>query len=690
MCEFCTVRNFYNTPYQEREIPDIIYDFDTLHNLGIKHIKIMDELFIFRPERVKEICNALIERQYNFNIWAYARVDIMNNELLSIMKKAGINWLAYGFECLDPETFILTRDGIKKIDNVFIGDEIYSYNNGKFEFHKVLNKLSKIKQSILLKSEVEEIICSKEHKLYFLNDDNEIKEIESKNIKKGDILLGSNRNGINFDNEFITPTLSKLIGFILGDGYISKNVIKITSHINEKYLLEEYAQIANNNLKVNTTIYISKQDNNPTLYITGKNTIMKLIMDLGLYGTKSRTKFIPKEILSSNNLVIANCIGGLWDSDGNISYSKKNYSGFNCSISLNNLYLIKQIKFLLLYHFGIETSNIKKRVDKRYVNEEKCQYVIYIRRIESLRKFREFIPLLHKNKKENLNNYLKDNIKVKSSSYVYIPKSVLEDFIKLNKWKIRKLDKSFGNIRNVLYSHFNTNKLISFNKLNGFIKSVESKKANSNENIRKYIKLIKNGLRFIKIVSVEELKEQTVVDLTIDKTHNYIANGFITHNSGSDSIRKNVLKGNFTNDKIREVTRMTKDNGINVLGNFMFGFWEDNLDTMQETLELAKGLNCEYNNLYCVTAYPGTKMYEELKTQNVDLPTSYAQYAQMSREFKPLPTKHLKGKEVLKFRDEAFLTLHTSAKYLLNIKQRFGERAVNEVLDMCNIKLKRS
>ncbi|KKL89940.1 hypothetical protein LCGC14_1909680, partial [marine sediment metagenome] len=40
---------------------------------------------------------------YKLNIWAYARVGTVSQSLLHTMKRAGINWLAYGFETASPE-----------------------------------------------------------------------------------------------------------------------------------------------------------------------------------------------------------------------------------------------------------------------------------------------------------------------------------------------------------------------------------------------------------------------------------------------------------------------------------------------------------------------------------------------------------------------------------------------------------
>jgi radical SAM superfamily enzyme YgiQ (UPF0313 family) len=158
--------------------------------------------------------------------------------------------------------------------------------------------------------------------------------------------------------------------------------------------------------------------------------------------------------------------------------------------------------------------------------------------------------------------------------------------------------------------------------------------------------------------------------------------------TGNEQIRKNVLKGRFDNNKIREVVKMTKDYDIAVLGNYMFGFWEDTIDTMQETLDFALELQCEYNNLYCVVAYPDSLLYNSMKEKGVDLPVSWDEYGQFSKSFKPLPTKTLSGNKVLKFRDYAFNTLFNDPIYLSMMENKFGEDVLKDILKMTRIKIR--
>ena len=133
---------------------------------------------------------------------------------------------------------------------------------------------------------------------------------------------------------------------------------------------------------------------------------------------------------------------------------------------------------------------------------------------------------------------------------------------------------------------------------------------------------------------------------------------------------------------------MTKDADIHVVGNFMFGFWDDDISTMRQTLDFAKELACEYANFYCMSVYKGSRLYDEMRTRGVDLPVTGEEYAQMSPKFKPVPTAKLSGREVLKFRDAAFMEYFTDKAYLAMMQQTFGAEAADEILAMTAINVR--
>lgn len=159
--------------------------------------------------------------------------------------------------------------------------------------------------------------------------------------------------------------------------------------------------------------------------------------------------------------------------------------------------------------------------------------------------------------------------------------------------------------------------------------------------------------------------------------------------AGNQNVRLDIEKGKFRDVNISEVVKIIQKYDINVLGNYMFGFPEDNLSTMQETLDLAIKLNTEHANFYATSALPGSPLYFQAKQNNWELPDKYEEFAFLSYESKPLNTNYISSKEVLKFRDEAWHKYFENKNYLELISKKFGHEAMKNIKEMSKIKLKR-
>jgi len=159
--------------------------------------------------------------------------------------------------------------------------------------------------------------------------------------------------------------------------------------------------------------------------------------------------------------------------------------------------------------------------------------------------------------------------------------------------------------------------------------------------------------------------------------------------AGNQLVRQEVSKGSFKEVNIREVCKTIQDENINIISNYIYGFPDDTLVTMQQTLDLAIELNTEMANMYPCQALPGSPMYHLAKKNGWKLPDSFEGYAFLSYESQPLPTKYLSSAEVLKFRDTAWLSYFTNPNYLNLIEQKFGLQERINIEDMTSIKLNR-
>ena len=92
------------------------YVFNLIKNLhdryGIKEILFEDDTFFIFKERVKKLCQLLIKENLGITWSCAGRVNMVDWQLLKLMKKAGCWHISYGIESGDEEILKSTKKGI--------------------------------------------------------------------------------------------------------------------------------------------------------------------------------------------------------------------------------------------------------------------------------------------------------------------------------------------------------------------------------------------------------------------------------------------------------------------------------------------------------------------------------------------------------------------------------------------------
>lgn len=116
-CNFCCINNLFGKRTQRfRSVDSVMAEIDILvQKHGVKHLKILDELFVTNPRRIEEFCDKLESRHYDLNMWAYSRVDTISRHLLKRLKKVGLNWISYGFESATKEILQVADKGCRNL-----------------------------------------------------------------------------------------------------------------------------------------------------------------------------------------------------------------------------------------------------------------------------------------------------------------------------------------------------------------------------------------------------------------------------------------------------------------------------------------------------------------------------------------------------------------------------------------------
>ena len=183
---------------------------------------------------------------------------------------------------------------------------------------------------------------------------------------------------------------------------------------------------------------------------------------------------------------------------------------------------------------------------------------------------------------------------------------------------------------------------------------------------------------------VDTVKEGMVEKLKRAGVH-WLAFGI---EAASERVRDDVEKGFDQSDIVKTIGEV-RAAGINVIGNFIFGLPEDDLLSMQATLDLALELNCEFANFYVAMAYPGSQLYDQARENGWPLPHQWSGYSQHAVDTLPLPTRYLAAGEVLRFRDDAFQKYYSNPSYLDLIRSKFGAETMAHIHSMASHRLQR-
>ncbi len=109
-CSFC-----FNGKWDHklRDIDNAMIELRYLKDLGIHELWIKDLTFGVNRKHTTEFLNRLIDEQLNFDWVTLSRVDVMDEEILSLMAKAGCHTIQFGVESSDQQILNSIEKGIE-------------------------------------------------------------------------------------------------------------------------------------------------------------------------------------------------------------------------------------------------------------------------------------------------------------------------------------------------------------------------------------------------------------------------------------------------------------------------------------------------------------------------------------------------------------------------------------------------
>lgn len=430
------------------------------------------------------------------------------------------------YKCQRENTLLLTKEGFKFIQDVNIGDNIWS----GFGWKKVTNWIDDgIKNSMEFELKNGLFVCGTPIHRYWALRDGKTQWIESQNIKNDDLVCINTNTGMRgvelttnqeeYDNGYF-------LGLLAGDGSCS-SITSLTHNHFSFTTIDERTKDWFVSYVYRKWNYNVVNGSEPITYSVWDKKAVSDIKDMGVKAHRSFEKEIPLYCYKTHSAMVG-FIAGLFDTDG--TYSSKNL----IEIPITAGKLLKELQSVLI-GYGI---NARLYTNKRLYSYEEtggCKqnhivYKLYITGNEA-HKFRDLgVELLAIKAGKLVKPQIHD-------AHDNIPLIHVQDFldhcrsfkfiVRSRKYQKPKVsyrrcngDKDFVSI-----SHGKLKELFEWyieNLNNGFIDD------KSEYFIDKISEIIKN--RWFPVIKTI-ISEEHFYDVTVEDDHSYWSNGVISHNT---------------------------------------------------------------------------------------------------------------------------------------------------------------
>ena len=450
-------------------------------------------------------------------------------------------------KCVTGDTIIRVDGGITEIKNLdftdgylereYVVDGLTDYVTTSHTYREVCDEVVAIKDNY-----GSVIKVTKNHPLRVLSKEGVVWR-KALDIKEGDVLLSK-----KFDSSYFKDIKhdfnAYMYGFVLGDGRVS-NKAKGCNSLTLSYNKERIVTLLNENGFIEDTTKRTRSDNfRSALRDSGKiyrlykefpregRNLKKELWEIGVYnytwGDVDK-EYFPR---SGSYEYILNVLAGYIDTDGYIAYSGDyGYVEFCCKSES----LISDLQDVLS-SLGFKAYRGKDRYDKDY-NRYYPRLRLNARdSVELMLLIKDLLVLKHEQAEELISKFGGKTRQGKLDIPLECG-SVLRDEIN---FLIKVCFESKGMTRtqykNLKTGYFSNDLDRHRTSINNILSFIEDNKL-EREFIAyplwdefKTISYLRN-CNVSTVVSVEEIGTHVVYDVTIPKTHTFIANGFISHNT---------------------------------------------------------------------------------------------------------------------------------------------------------------
>ena len=113
-CIFCLGRKMVGSRVRQRTASLVVDEIEQILAFGIDRINVAEDLFVSHRGKVREVCQEILKRGLRFTWSAFARVNTVDRETLTLMRKAGCDSVSFGVETGNVEMLKRIKKGITR------------------------------------------------------------------------------------------------------------------------------------------------------------------------------------------------------------------------------------------------------------------------------------------------------------------------------------------------------------------------------------------------------------------------------------------------------------------------------------------------------------------------------------------------------------------------------------------------
>lgn len=314
---------------------------------------------------------------------------------------------SWGRSCFTENAPVYTKEGIKKISNVVVGDEVYTHLGNYKRVYELMNRPYSGDLYTIKSKGKEDIKCTAEHPFYILRGQ-EYLWIEAKDVKDGDYFLqkipANIEDEVVFTTNYTTPggkdmfyeypieeDLMRLIGYFLAEGNLSSSITsngkKGKRYMKPRYRTDFTFSVKEHEYIEDVEMLMRKYFNSACCrqkrygsMVLGFNGHRGFIFFNKYCGRKSYNIKLPWFFCHLDNKYLKELIKGHWRGDGHDSFQSYVFSTVSVTLCEQIRYILSKLGIVSTLTVRTKDKHIPSIVNGRKVEQKHDMYNVVVYR----------------------------------------------------------------------------------------------------------------------------------------------------------------------------------------------------------------------------------------------------------------------------------------------------------------------